>query len=335
MTKLNLGTIGTSSITNLFIKAAHLTNKFQLHAVYSRSIEKGKQFAEPHEAKRVYDNLDEFLHDPELDVIYIASPNSLHYQQTIAALEAGKHVLVEKPAFTHPTHWDHVEKLANEKDRLVIEAVRHIHEPNFQLTKKEIARLNEIQGATLFYMKYSSRYDLVRAGEEPNIFSPKLAGGALMDLGVYPLYAALAWFGEPEEAHYFAQKIETKVDGKGTAILRYPNFDVTLIFGKTATATVASEIYGLDATIRLDHVTFIESIEKVNAKTLEVERIETEPVGDNPLYNEAEAFAKLLQTPDDPKTKERVHELMALAKAVSRTLYTLRKDADISFASDK
>lgn len=335
MSKLKLGIIGTSSITDLFVKAAHLTEKYELYAVYSRSIEKGKTFGEPHHAQRFYDDMEDFLNDTELDVIYIASPNSLHYEHAVAALEAEKHVLVEKPAFTHPDHWDHVEKLAKEKNRFIIEAIRHIQEPNFEIVKKEISKLDEIQGATLFYMSYSSRYDLVREGEEPNIFSPKFAGGALMDLGVYPLYAAVAWFGEPEEVHYFAQIIETKVDGKGTAILRYPNFDVTLIFGKTATSTLPAEIYGLDATLRLNHVTFIESVEKINAKTLKEERIETKPVEENMLYNEAEVFAEFLQDPEKPENQKRVKELLELAKAVSRTLYKLRKDAGIVFATDE
>ncbi len=64
-------------------------------------------------------------------------------------------------------------------------------------------------------MKYSSRYDQVLDGEEPNIFSTHFSGGALMDLGVYLVYAAVAWFGMPKEVHYFPRKISTGVDGLG------------------------------------------------------------------------------------------------------------------------
>ncbi|GEL67882.1 Gfo/Idh/MocA family protein [Marinilactibacillus psychrotolerans] len=331
MTKLQLGVIGTSNISNVFVQAALETEQYELRAVYSRTLNKAESFGEPYHSKEAIDDFAAFVSHEAIDVIYIASPNSLHYEQSIQALKNGKHVIVEKPAFTNPDQWEEASKIAEEKGLVLVEAARHIHEDNFKKVKEEISQLNEIQGATLTYMKYSSRYDLVLEGQEPNIFSPKFAGGALMDLGIYTLYAAVSWFGEPEEAHYFAQKVRTGVDGKGTAVLRYNDFDVTLLFGKIATSSLPTEIYSLEKTLRLNAVVGIEKLEEINAKNSTVKEVAIHPAAENTLYEEARVFAEVINHLEEPEAKEKLAEWTALAKAVNRTLYKLRKSADLSF----
>src|SRR5699024_9366574 len=96
---LQLGTVGTNWITEQFIYAAKDSGLYQLAAIYSRSKEKGATFAEPFQAA-YYTDYQQFLAHPQLDVVYIASPNSVHYEQAKAALLAGKHIIVEKPAFS-------------------------------------------------------------------------------------------------------------------------------------------------------------------------------------------------------------------------------------------
>ncbi|WP_208558965.1 Gfo/Idh/MocA family protein [Marinilactibacillus kalidii] len=331
MSVLQLGVIGTSSISDVFVQAALETKAYELKAVYSRSLEKAKSFGEPYHAKEAIVDFDAFINHKELDVLYIASPNGLHFEQTIAGLNAGKHIIVEKPAFTNPDQWEEASQLAEAKGVVLVEAARHIHEDNFKKVKEEIQSLDQIQGATLTYMKYSSRYDLVLQGEEPNIFSTKFAGGALMDLGIYTLYAAVSWFGEPEEAHYFAQKVRTGVDGKGTAILRYPDYDVTLLFGKTATSLLPSEIYSIDKTLRVNAVVGIAKLEEINTRDASVKEVPIHPAAENTLYEEARVFAALINTFDEKDTQEKLKEWTALGKAVNRTLFKLRKSADLSF----
>ncbi|MEG0475785.1 MAG: gfo/Idh/MocA family oxidoreductase, partial [Carnobacterium sp.] len=99
------------------------------------------------------------------------------------------------------------------------------------------------------------------------IFSLKFSGGALSDLGVYPVYAALSWFGVPKSSHYFCTKIATGVDGKGTVILRYDTFDVTINTGKIANSYLPSEIYGLNKTLSMDSVSGITTVEIIDRKT--------------------------------------------------------------------
>lgn len=204
---LGLGTIGTNWITEQFIEAALETSLYQLKGVYSRSQAKADQLVQKYgTTAQSSTELSDFLLNDEIDVVYIASPNSLHYMQACAAVKAGKHIIVEKPAFSTTAEFDHVLQLAAEHQVCFFEAARNLHEENFSKVTAALPLIGDVCGACFTYMKYSSRYDAVLAGEEPNIFSLNYSGGALMDLGVYLLYAAVAWFGKPTKAQYEAQK---------------------------------------------------------------------------------------------------------------------------------
>ena len=330
---LRLGIIGTSWITNQFVDAAIKTGLYEMTGVYSRTVEKAKAFGDPYAATVFETDLDTYANHPELDVIYIASPNSLHFEQAVAIMKAGKHVIVEKPMFSNPKEWEAAVKVAKENNVFLFDAARHIHEENFNIVKEEIKKMKHIQGASLTYMKYSSRYDQVLAGNEPNIFSLDYSGGALADLGVYPLYAALSWFGVPSSSHYFCTKIATGVDGKGTIILRYEGFDVTIQTGKIANSYLPSEIYGLDQTISLDGITGITSIDVINRETSLKETV-SQSVIEAPMMEEAEAFAHVINHPTDKKSLENYAEWQELSRQVNVLMTSLRKDADIVYAAD-
>lgn len=335
MSKLQLGTIGTSWITDSFIASAIATGSYELNTIYSRKQENGDAFAEKYGEVSVETDLKTFMEKPDLDVIYIASPNSLHYEQSLLALNAKKHVMVEKPATLNAEQWDNLLKAAQENEVFVLEAARHMHIPNLSIMKDEIKKLGTIRGVTLPFLQYSSRYDNVLAGEEPNVFSLKFAGGALMDLGVYPVYTAVALFGEPEEVHYFARKIATGVDGNGTIILRYGDFDVTILVAKNAVSSYECEIYGENETLIFDHVTQLNEARLLDIRTFEEKDLALGKQIENNMYYEAETLAKMIAEKDSKETKERYKELSDLGRVVSGLLYDLRKQADIVFEDDK
>lgn len=335
MEKLQLGTIGTSWITNNFIESATATEYYELNTVYSRSKETAEEFAGKYGAVNIETDLKLFMENPALDVIYIASPNSLHYEQSLLALTAKKHVMVEKPATLNVEQWDDLVQVAEENGVFILEAARHMHIPNLQVIADEIKKLGTIRGASLPFLQYSSRYDNVLAGEEPNVFSLKFAGGALMDLGIYPVYTAVAFFGEPEEVHYFTRKIATGVDGNGTIILRYKDFDVTILLAKNTVSSYEGEIYGEDDTLIFDHVTDLNEARLLNVRTSEEKKIMLEPQQENNMYYEAETLAKMIADKDSEETKARYQELSNLARIVSGLLHDLRKQADILFEADK
>lgn len=330
---IHLGIIGTNWITDQFVQAAHETGRYQLTAVYSRKLATAQSFAEKYGEVTCVDDLTAFFQLEELDTIYIASPNSLHFEQAKQGILSGKNVIVEKPAFSTPAEMAEIIDLANENQVLFFEAARNIHEKSFDTIASVLAEQGNIIGANFTYMKYSSRYDAVLAGEEPNIFSPHFSGGALVDLGVYPVYAALAWFGRPQNVYYFARKIVTGVDGIGTIILRYETFDVTIQTGKIGNSDLKSEIYFENGTLELNAVNAIEQAvlydRNKNQTVLPV------AAQANPMVEEAADFAAVIENKTDPQWGARYEEWIELARDVNEAIYLMRKHAEISFDADK
>ncbi|EBH4249528.1 Gfo/Idh/MocA family oxidoreductase [Listeria monocytogenes] len=327
---MKLGIMGTNWITDSFIEGAINSGEWNLTAVYSRTEEKARAFGEKYGELTYFTDIVEMGKSDALDAVYIASPNALHYQHAVSLLKNKKHVIVEKPIFSTVAELEHAHQIARENNVFLFEAARHIQEPNFKRLQENIEKVGTIHGATLAYMKYSSRYDQVLNGEEPNIFSLKFSGGSIVDLGVYPLYSAITLFGEPVKATYFATKLPTGVDGLGPIILEYPTFNITIIQGKNSQSFLPSEIYGQKGTLIVDQLTGIEKITFYDNATKE----ETElagPVVANDMQFEAAEFARIIEQSD----RDTYEYLADLSLKVLRVSNELRHQNDIWFDAEK
>ncbi|HAC2704235.1 TPA_asm: gfo/Idh/MocA family oxidoreductase [Listeria monocytogenes] len=327
---MKLGIMGTNWIMDSFIEGAINSGEWNLTAVYSRTEEKARAFGEKYGDLTYFTDIEEMGKSDALDAVYIASPNALHYQHAVSLLKNKKHVIVEKPIFSTVAELEHAHQIARENNVFLFEAARHIQEPNFKRLQENIEKVGTIHGATLAYMKYSSRYDQVLNGEEPNIFSLKFSGGSIVDLGVYPLYSAITLFGEPVKATYFATKLPTGVDGLGPIILEYPTFNITIIQGKNSQSFLPSEIYGQKGTLIVDPLTGIEKITFYDNATKE----ETElagPVVANDMQFEAAEFARIIEQSD----RDTYEYLADLSLKVLRVSNELRHQNDIWFDAEK
>ncbi|OFG36036.1 oxidoreductase [Listeria monocytogenes] len=327
---MKLGIMGTNWITDSFIEGAINSGEWNLTAVYSRTEEKARAFGEKYGELTYFTDIEEMGKSDALDAVYIASPNALHYQHALSLLKNKKHVIVEKPIFSTVAELEHAHQIARENNVFLFEAARHIQEPNFKRLQENIEKIGTIHGATLAYMKYSSRYDQVLNGEEPNIFSLKFSGGSIVDLGVYPLYSAITLFGEPVKATYFATKLPTGVDGLGPIILEYPTFNITIIQGKNSQSFLPSEIYGQKGTLIVDPLTGIEKITFYDNATKE----ETELAGSvvaNDMQFEAAEFARIIEQSD----RDTYEYLADLSLKVLRVSNELRHQNDIWFDAEK
>ncbi|MGT2715109.1 Gfo/Idh/MocA family protein [Streptococcus respiraculi] len=324
---LQLGIIGTGAIAHHFIAAAHETKKYQLSAIYSRTMESAHAFADRYDTDiQLYTDMEEFLTSP-IDILYIASPNSLHYGQAKAALLAGKHVIIEKPAVTRPEEWADLVAISKEKQVFVFEAARNYHEQAFTTISDFLAD-KDVWGAHFSYAKYSSKMPDLLAGKTPNVFSSQFAGGALMDLGIYPVYASIRLFGAPISSHYTAQQLPNTVDLNGSGQLIYPNFQVTIQTGKNTNSSLPAEIYTNQGTLVLDT---IEHINSAIFHPLEGEP-ETLAITQAPhtMLEETRQFADMIKQPQP----ELYENWLAAAQAVHNTLYHMRQTAHIHFEGD-
>lgn len=332
---LKLGIIGTHIITDQLLDAAKKTGEYQLTSVYSRKMARAKEFGQKYGATEFYDSLPQFFDEGDFDVVYIASPNSVHYEQVRLAIENDKFIILEKPALVNPHEFHEVEKLlaAHPKARL-FEAARNIHTPLFKAAEKKIRGM-KFGGATMNIMKYSSRIDKVYEGVQPipNIFNPEFAGGALEDLGVYGVYLAVALYGKPDSVNYLPTMLKTGVDGNGVATLTYGDKSVTIVTGKTSNNYLGTEFYGGRDTVWLDSAFNIRQgiyyDDDKQAHQLDVK------VADNDMVYELQDFAEIMNNLKDADNEERYQRWLQLAEDVNQVIYDLRQSCDLTFPADE
>ena len=324
---LKLGIIGTGAISHHFIEAAHASGQYQLATVYSRNLETAEQFARRYSNVQLFDQLDVFLMS-SFDVVYIASPNSLHYSQAKTALLSDKHVILEKPAVIKPEEWKDLVQTAQDNQRFIFEAARNYHEDAFATIKNFLVN-KQILGADFNYAKYSSKMPNLLAGDTPNVFSDRFAGGALMDLGIYPIYAAVRLFGKPTHATYQAQKLDNSIDLNGDGMLYYPDYQVHIKAGKNITSNLPCEIYTTDGTLTLNTIEHVQSATFTDHQGNEVQL----PIQQAPhtMTEEVAAFAHMIKQADPTLYQSWIDD----ATHVHNLLYTMRQDAGIRFEAEK
>ena len=250
MKPTGFATIGTSKITEKFLQAARECPEFKFVAAYSRNIQKAKEFAAAHGAERFYDSLDEVAVDPEVEAVYIASPNHMHYEQTMKFLNAGKHVLCEKSIASDHKQAEEMFKAAHENKCILLEAVRTVFDPGMEVIRKNLDRLGVIRKAVFSYCQYSSRYDSFKEGKNHNIFSRECSAGALMDIGVYSVHTMLHLLGKPDKVSGFCVMLRGDIDGAGTILAKYSDKIAEVSYSKITDSSLPNEIQGENGVIQ-------------------------------------------------------------------------------------
>lgn len=218
-----IGTVGTGAIVETILENVQKVEGISCAAVYSRKEESGKKLAGKFQIQKVYTDYDAMCRDELINFIYIASPNSLHYEQTKKALLHGKNVICEKPFTPSLAQARELAALAREKHLFLFEGITTMYQPNYQIIREHLSSLGNLKMALCTFCQYSSKYDAFKAGELPNVFNPAFAGGALMDINLYNIYFIVGLFGKPDRIEYFAGKHQNGIDTHGILILQYPH----------------------------------------------------------------------------------------------------------------
>ena len=262
---VRFATIGTSGICEQFCAALAEAPGAELVACYSRDLERAREFGARFGARLFFDDLASLAACDEVDAVYVASPNALHAAQALAMVAGGRHVLVEKAFASNEREAREVFDAARAAGVVVMEAVRSLHVPSFAAIERIVSgELGQVRKATMRFSKVTSRMARLLAGERINIFDPALAGGALMDIGVYCVEPAVALFGEPDVVR--SVSVTTRVPGAaeddplstidlaGEALLGYGDKVVSLSFGKTSDDVLGSQVEGERGTVVWDAI---------------------------------------------------------------------------------
>ncbi|KAL4731547.1 hypothetical protein ACLX1H_000518 [Fusarium chlamydosporum] len=360
-TPLGLAVIGTNWITNSFVQSCHESKLFQLKAVYSRKVETAKSFIfdtpsiKDQSSITAYDSLDALLSEgPDISVVYIASPNSLHYEQGMKALNAGKHVIMEKPFASNMHELESLYQLADSKDLFILEAYRHIQEPNFKTLqrlfddeKTRTQKFGKIYGASLSMAVYSPLFGEITETNVPNVASPKLSGGCLMDMGVYPVTFAIRLFGAPASQNYFPVMLKTGVDGGGLIVFHYTaesskhnqSFALQARTSKLYDSHAPTEIYCEKGTIKIEggqasNVTDLCTMEFIPRGSKDAEELGDKSPQYTDMLNltwEAKELGRIIKEGD----RAAEADLRGLSKSVLTVVESMRKENGIVFDCER
>jgi predicted dehydrogenase len=247
------GILSTGRIAKKFAEALSSVNNSELYAVASRNLESAQQFAEEYNVPRTYGSYVELMQDPMVDVIYIATPHNLHFQNTMDSLKHGKHVLCEKP---FAINYGEVSKMidkAKEKNLFLMEALWSRFLPNIIKTK-ELIDSGVIGKVKLVNAAFCI---LSQNGNEHRHFNKTLGGGTLLDIGIYNVFLSLFLLGKPKSINSVAGIGQTGVDTNLNITFKYDDDLISVMYSSfLAASPIFAEIHGEKGKIILEHVYF-------------------------------------------------------------------------------
>ncbi len=329
MEEVRLGTVGSGVIVHSILDNAARTEGIRLAAAYSRTEERGRALAGEYGCGKVYTDLDEMLSDPEVNTVYVATPNLLHYEQAKRALLAGKHVICEKPFVTRLWQAEELFAIAREQGLMLTEAAPTSFLPNYAELLRALPKVGRVKLVLGNYSQYSSRYDKLLAGELPNIFNPEYAGGCLMDINFYNVYLTVALFGAPAEAVYHANLFDGKYDTSGVALLRYDGFTASCAGAKDTWGENTYQIEGEKGFICVrGGSNGLAELRVVTHGSEETINLQPDP---DRWYYEVQALTKLMLSED----REAFAARQEITLNTVRTLERLRASAGIRFPGDE
>ena len=225
MKKLKWGILGPGSIARDFAQALNRVNG-EVYAVASRNKERAEKFARENNVKKAYGSYDEIIKDKDIDVVYIATPHSNHYEYIIKSLNNNKHVLCEKAITVNERELEEALKIARENNLVLEEAMTLFHMPLYEkvikkINNEDLGKVNMVQVSFGSFKEYD---------ENNRFFNLDLAGGALLDIGTYALSFARYFLSSmPEEILSTVKKAKTGVDEESGIILKTKEDEIATI----------------------------------------------------------------------------------------------------------
>lgn len=239
--KVGWGIVGPGHIAAKFAGDLALVPGAELRAVASRDPLKADSFRAQYGAQKAYGSYADLFADPAVEVVYIASPHNLHHAHTLEALEAGKHVLCEKPMGIHSGEVESMHALAEKKGLFLMEALWSRFNPSI----REVCDFVRGGGlGPLAYLKADFAFPALDRDPGGRLLNPELAGGSLLDIGIYPVFLAYLLLGVPGEVRVLAHFHHTGVEKQIGMLFGYPGAIALLYSGFTSRSEMRAEISG-------------------------------------------------------------------------------------------
>lgn len=326
---MRIGTIGTGFITDWVMGQVLEYEENSYEAIYSRKEETANELKTKYHVSKVYTNLDDLMNDEDIDCVYVASPNSLHFAHARMAMLAGKNVILEKPFCSNVKECEELIRICKETKCFLFEAITTVYNPNFLKIKEEIKKIGPVKIVECNMSQYSRKYDAFLEGKAPNVFTPKFSGGALMDINVYNLHFIIGLLGMPLNVCYQAN-IKEGIDTSGIVTLKYPDIAVTSVGSKDNIGHNFCQIQGEKGYIYVEGASSMTKKCTVYLRNGESYVLDYQPHGDAHYYYAGKMLA-IIKNND----YECCYAMLEHSLNVMKVLDAARKDAHIVFDADR
>ncbi len=327
---MRLGIIGSGMIVREFLPELVRMDALSVQALLCtpRSLEQAEQLAVQYGIGRVVTSM-QALCRLELDAVYVAVPNALHFSYCKQALEAGLHVIVEKPLAANEQEALALARIAREQGRFLFEAVTTLSMESYAVLRAWLPRIGQVRQVLCNFAQYSSRYDAFQAGQTAPVFQPAMAGGVLHDLNVYNLHLVMGLFGSPQRVQYTAH-VERGVDLSGVVLLQYPGFCAICAAAKDSAAPSYFVFQGSEGWLSLDRAPNAMGGVRLCLRDGTEEHF-VEPMAAQRAVPEFYDFVRAIRAHDTGFWESRMQQSLA----VSHVMTLARRDAGIRFPSDE
>jgi predicted dehydrogenase len=233
LSTIRWGILGPGNIARRFAEGVLSVNDARLTAVGSRDLARANAFADQYDIPKRYGSYQELVDDPEVDVIYVATPHNFHKEHSLLALHAGKPVLCEKPFTINAKEAEEVIAAARQRGLFLMEGMWTRFFP-LMYRVRELLQERAIGEPRMLTADFGFRAEI---NPEGRLFNPALGGGALLDVGVYPVSLAFMVFGAPQRITGLATLSETGVDEQAGMVFGYQNGEIALLSTSVRTTT--------------------------------------------------------------------------------------------------
>jgi predicted dehydrogenase len=317
------GILGTGGIASAFVTDLQLTDSGVAVAVGSRSQESADRFADTFGIASRHASYEFLVADPDVDVIYVATPHPMHHDNAILALRAGKHVLVEKPFTMNGVQAREIVRVARESGLFAMEAMWTRFLPHVAVIRDWLARgvLGDIVTVTADHGQWFAEDAGFR------LFAPELGGGALLDLGVYPVSFASMVLGTPSRVMSLSDPAFTGVDAQTSMLFGYDSAaQAVLTCTLRAKSPTRAAIVGRDARIEIEGDFYAPVAVTLIPRNGDPTRVESVHEGRG-LYRQADEVARRLAAGDLESPLMPLDETISIMETMDTVLTQVRQSA--------
>jgi predicted dehydrogenase len=324
--KYKWGIIGPGTIAHKFVQALSTLENGELYAVASRDLGRAQIFAKQYGFTKAFGSYQELAEDPDVEIVYIATPHPDHFASSIFCMKAGKHVLCEKPVAMNREQLRIMVETAREKNLFFMEALWTRFLPSYKKCKEWICD-GTIGDVTMLRadLCYKAQYN-----EKGRLFAAELGGGSLLDVGIYPLFLALDLLGKPIDLNALAIIGETGVDNSCSIQLKHRNGALSILYSSLViNGPIEAVIHGQDGMIKMDFRWYMPSTVHLIKDGVEIDSFTSADSGNGYQYEASEVMHCI-----DKKMNESESFPWQKSIELMDALCEIRKSAGIKYSSD-